>query len=236
MNISNYLREKTNSDTMSSMSLNYRQGGYLNSLIIPLVAVLVLFVGAAGFGLWAFMERQDYKNNSDQKAAAAAADQKEATQAEDAAKYAEESKNPLKTFVGPSAFGGVAIQYPKTWSGYIIQDEANNVPLNAFFHPDVVPSTGNYALRIAIVDQPYNKVLEGYKDAITKGTVAVSAYQLPKVPSITGSRVDGEIDKDKQGSLVMFPIRNVTLEVWTEATQYIDDFNTHVLPNLSFAP
>lgn len=236
MSISNHLREGRNLDTMSSMSLNYRQGGYLNSLIVPLIAVAVLFLGAAGFGLWAFMERQDYKNNSDQKSAAAAAAQKQTTQAEDAAKYAEESKNPLKTFVGPATFGAVTIQYPKTWSGYIIQDEANNTPLNAFFHPDVVPSFGNYALRVAIVDQSYDKVLASYKDAISKGTVAVSAYALPKVPTITGSRVDGEIAKEKQGSLVLFPIRNVTLQVWTEASQYMNDFNTHILPNLSFAP
>jgi len=218
------------------MNLNNRQGGYLSSLLIPLVVVGVLFVGAAGFGVWAFMERQDYKNNSDQKSAAAAAAQKTATQAEDAAKYAEEAKNPLQTFVGPAAFGAVTVQYPKTWSGYVIQDEANDVPLNSFFHPDVVPATGNYALRVAIVNQPYSEVLEGYKDAIAKGLVAVSAYKLPKVDSIVGSRVDGEIDKEKQGSLVMFPIRNVTLEVWVEAQQYVPDFNNIVLPNLSFSP
>lgn len=221
---------------MSSMNLNYRQGGYMGSMLLPLIVVIVLFLGAAGFGAWAFMERQDYKNNSDQKAAAAAAAQKEVTQAEDAAKYAEEAKNPLKTFVGPAAFGAVTVQYPKTWSGYIIQDEANDVPLNAYFHPDVVPSLGNYALRVAIVNQPYSESLDGYKDSIAKGIVAVSPYKLPKVDSVVGSRVDGEIAKDRQGSLVMFPIRNVTLQVWVEAQQYMTDFNDIVLPTITFSP
>lgn len=237
MNISNYLRDKTNSDTMSSMSLNYRQGGFLNSFLLPLIIVGVLFLGAAGFGVWAFMERQDYKNNSDQKSAAAAAAQKEATQVEDAAKYAEEAKNPLKPFVGSAAFGAVSVQYPKTWSAYIMQDDSNKgLPLNAFYHPDFVPSFGHYALRVSVIDQSYDKVLTSYKDAINKGTVAISAYQLPKVPSLTGSRVDGEIFKDTQGSMVVFPIRNVTLQVWTEATQYMNDFNNIILPNLSFVP
>lgn len=231
------LRPTQNLATMSSMNHN-RQGGYIDKLLIPLIVILLFFLSTAGFAVWAFMERQDYKNNSDQKAAAAAAEQKEATQAEEAAKYAEEAKNPLKTFVGPSDFGSVTFQYPKTWSGYIIR--GGNTPLNGFFHPDLVPNVesdaNSFALRVAVVEQSYNKILDGYNGDAKDGTVTVSPYASPKVEGAIGTRIDGEIVKGKRGSMVIFPVRNVTLEVWTEAEQYLNDFNNIILPNLTFAP
>lgn len=231
------LRQARNLDTMSSMS-HTSQGGYIDKLLLPLIVVVLLFFGAVGFGVWAFMGRQDYKNNSDQKAAAAAAAQKKATQTEEAAKYAEEAKNPLKNFVGPADFGSVTFQYPKTWSGYVIKSDSS--PLNAYFYPDVVPNVDNatnaYALRVAIIEKPYSEVLQGYQGDVEEGAVTVTPYASPKVEGVVGSRVDGQITKEERGSVVLFPIRNITLQVWTEADQYINDFNNIILPNLSFAP
>lgn len=231
------LRPAQNLATMSSMNHN-RQGGYIDKLLIPLVVILLLFLGTAGFGVWAYMERQDYKNNSDQKAAAAAAEQKKATQAEEAAKYAEEAKSPLKTFAGPSDFGSVTFEYPKTWSGYVVS--GGNTPLNGYFQPDIVPNVENeansFALRVAVVEQSYSKILSGYNGDAKEGSVTVSPYASPKVEGAIGTRIDGEIVKGKRGSMVIFPVRNVTLQVWTEADQYVSDFNNIILPNLTFAP
>src|SRR5688572_6627477 len=108
------LRRRENLATMSSMS-DRTQGGYVSGVLTTLVVVTILLVVSLGFGIWAFSVGQDYKNNSDQKAAAAAEEAKATTQAEDAAKYAEEAKNPVKSFVGPADFGGVTFEYPKTW-------------------------------------------------------------------------------------------------------------------------
>ena len=91
--------------------------GAINALLLPLIlAVLVLF-GAIGFGAWAFSSRQDYKNNVEAKIAAAVADAKVVEGKRKDAVFAEESKNPLKAYNGPSAYGSVTINYPKTWSG-----------------------------------------------------------------------------------------------------------------------
>lgn len=232
---------------MSSMGPNgytYSQtGGGGRKFLAPIIIVLlVLFVAAAGFGLWAYMERQDYKSNSDQKAAAAAEAAKVATQAEDAAKYAEEAKSPLKTYIGPSDFGSVTFQYPKTWSGYVVQatGSSGDTPLDGYFHPDVVSDieseTSVFALRTDIVNEPYATVLEAYTGSVGDAKVTVAPYKLAKVPSVVGSLVKGELEDGKQGTMVLFPLRNVTLKVWTETDQYINDFNTIILPNLSFSP
>ncbi len=225
---------------MSSMS-DRTQGGYVSTAVLSLIVVAVLLIIALGFGIWAFAERQDYKNNSDQKAAAAAEEAKVAAQAEDAAKYAEEAKNPLKLFVGPSDFGSVMFEYPKTWSGYVVQaTNSSGEPLDGYFHPNVVPDidvqTNAFALRVSIVTEPYSEVLDTYANLVDDGTVTVSPYKLAKVPSVVGSRVEGEIEPEKRGSLVLFPLRNVTLKVWTETDQYLGDFNTIILPSLSFSP
>jgi len=217
-------------------------GGYIppknHNLLVPLIASVVLFLLAIGFGAWAFMERQDYKDNSDQKAAAAAQETKAATQAEEAAKYAEEAKSPLKTFVGPSDFGSVTIQYPKTWSAYV--QEGSETPLNGYFHPNVVPDveqeTSVFALRVEIVEESYDQVLGEFTAASEQGEVTVAPYKLPKVSSVVGSRIDGQVAQDKRGSMVLFPLRNVTLKVWTETDQYLTDFNDIILPNLTFSP
>lgn len=230
---------------MSNMAQYYPPAGSgftpqrTHSLLLPLIVASVLLITAIGFGVWAFMERQDYKTNSDQKAAVAAQEAKAATEAVDAAKYAEEAKSPLKTYVGPSDFGSVTMQYPKTWSAYVIQEGSGN-PLDGYFHPDVVPDveeeTSVYALRIEIVEQAYDKVLAEYVGTVEQGQAVVSPYTLPKVEGVVGSRISGQVTPDKQGNMVLFPLRNVTLKVWTETNQYSADFNDIILPNLTFSP
>ena len=67
------------------------QRGALNGLLIPLILVVVLFLGAAGFGFWAFSSREDYKNNSDAKVAVAVTAAEKRTEATAAKTYAEAS-------------------------------------------------------------------------------------------------------------------------------------------------
>jgi hypothetical protein len=38
------------------------------------------------------------------------------------------------------------------------------------------------------------------------------------------------------GTMVLLPMRDKTLEIWTEAPAYLADFNTYILPNITFSP
>jgi hypothetical protein len=233
----NNLQPAPNFGTMSGM--RNKQAGFISSLLIALIVTVALFIAAAGFGAWAFGSRQDYKLNSDQKVATAVKSAKESTQAEDAATYAEQSKNPLKTHVGPDAFGSVAVQYPKTWSAYVIEN-GNVVPMNDYFHPDFVPDTSKatnaYALRVQIVQSSYSNVMTQYNSLVVAKKVTVTPYKLPKVPSVVGARVDGQITPQKQGTMIVLPLRNLTLQISTEAADFENDFNNIILPNLTFSP
>lgn len=225
---------------MSGMRPLSKQRGYINALVVPLVLFIVLFVAVAGFAAWAFSQRTYYKDNSDKEAAVAADKATKATLAAEAAKYAEEIKKPYETYVGPSAFGNVSITYPKTWSAYVIVNERGSTPITGYFHPKIVPNVGNsanaFALRVELVQNTYDSVLSQYKSYVQSQKATMQPYALPQVPSVVGARVEGQIASGHQGVIVILPLRNLTLKVWTESNDFKADFDTHVLPNLTFVP
>lgn len=234
------LRKLPSSFTMSSMKINNPEAGFVSGTVLALIVVSVVLAGALGFGGWAFMSRQDYKNNSDQKAEAAADVRQQETEDADALRYAEEAKNPLTTHKAPDQYGGVTIQYPKTWSGYVVEGQSSGMPVNNFFHPAVVPDVTErknaYALRVQVEDKTYDAVIKTFKNDIETNKLKATPYALPKVPDTVGTRFDGEVEKDKQGSLIVLPMRNMTLKVWTEAPGFLADFNNIILANLTFSP
>src|SRR5688572_14547527 len=78
----------------------------------------LLLIAAIIFGVWAFVGRQDYKNNVDQKIAAATEVAKAEQKVADQKIFDEEEKDPYKTFTGPAEFGSISISYPETWDVY----------------------------------------------------------------------------------------------------------------------
>ncbi|QQS19342.1 hypothetical protein IPL85_03570 [Candidatus Saccharibacteria bacterium] len=209
--------------------------------VVSLVAIVLLslgVVGGLGFGYWAYNGRQDYKKNVDAKIKTAVQANTKTVQAQDAKDYAEAAKNPLKTYAGPEAYGSVTIQYPKTWSGYIVTGTGQ--PLDGFFNPDVVPSVSDlksvFALRVQVVASPYSQSVTQYQSLQKQGKVTVKPYALPKVPGTVGVRVDGQITPTKQGSIVVLPMRDKTLKLWIESSQFAADFDGIILPNTTFSP
>lgn len=212
----------------------------MNVLLVPLILMAVFFFAAAGFGIWAFTSRADYKNNSDQKAAAAAQVAREEQESADAAKYAEEIKKPYDSYIGPAAFGNITVNYPKTWSAYVVENDRGSTPVAGWFNPKTVPSVteqdSNFALRVELVSSTYQAALDSFKPRIDKGVATIQPYTLPKVPSVVGSRIEGQITERKQGTMIVMPLRNMTLKIWTESNDFKGDLDTHILPNLSFVP
>jgi hypothetical protein len=224
---------------MSNMR-NDTERGYIDALLVPLIIVGVLLLGCLGFALWAFSGRQDYKNNSDQKVSKAVEAAVQSTQKTDAAKYAEDAKNPLKTYVGPSAFGSITVSYPRTWSAYIIEGDNSGTALNGYFHPDVVPNVldidSAMSLHIQVTADAYDQVLNQFGAYIQQKKAAAQPYAFPKVPSVIGTRIDGQIGQSKQGTAIVVPLRNLTMIVSSESKDYANDFNNIIVPNLLFSP
>jgi hypothetical protein len=216
------------------------QRGQINILLIPLILLCLLFIGAGVFAVWAYNSRQVYKDHSDQKVAVAVQAAQQQTQASDAVQFAQQAEQPLKSYSGPAADGSIVIKYPKTWSAYINESDNGGTPIDAYFEPDFVPSTTTitnaFALRVKIAQEAYDQVLQQFSSLATQGKVTVTPYSLVKVPTVVGVRVDGQIEQNKQGSMIILPIRGQTLEIFTESSQYAADFNNNILPNFTFSP
>lgn len=218
---------------------SFNQRGSVDSWLIAFIFTLLIFFAAAGFGLWAYMGRQDYKDNVDKKVAVAVDKAVATNTAKKEAEFLEREKQPLRTYNGPEAYGSLVISYPKTWSAYVDETGKGSSPLDASFNPKFVPgiNSGNgVALRAQVLDSKYTAIAKTFDSLVKTGKVKITPYNLPKAPSIVGLRIDGEVKTGKQGSMVLLPLRDKTIMVWTEASQFIPDFNTIILPNLNFVP
>ncbi len=211
-----------------------------NTVLLAAISLLVLlFIGALSFGIWAFGSRQDYKNNVDGKITAAVKVAEDRTATAKDNQFAEQEKQPLKSYKGPDTYGRVTIKYPKAWSGYVSQSGDSGNPLDGYFYPGVVPglqSNTPYALRIEVTTDSYAEELKQFSDDVTGGKARVTAYRAAKVSGTLGSRIDGALTSQIQGSMVIFPLRDKALKIWTESPQFVNDFNKNILPNLSFVP
>ena len=213
--------------------------------IITVTLLTLVILGVTIFAFWAFGERQDYKNNSDKKSAAAAEVAKKQTTEVDNKRFAEELKNPLKTYVGPESYGSVTVQYPKTWSAYIgNQGLSSSTVLDLYFHPDIVPTLGAQsdgsraaiALNVQVLNQSYNSVLTSLKPNVDNARITASPYALPKMPNQAGTIYRGTLSNGLTGTQVVLPLRDKTLILTTNTDQYLADFMTYILPNLTFVP
>lgn len=203
-------------------------------LLITSIVLGVLTVGLSTFAVWAYLNYQDQKNNVDAKIAAAVSDAKREQSEEDQRTFAEQEKLPTRQLVGPADLGQVKLSYPKTWSVYIDKDGSSGSSYEAYLHPLTVPPlSGNtpYALRISIVNTRYESVLASFNERIRNGNLRSSPVTLAEVD---GVRLDGAFSNTVRGSMVLFKIRDKTLQVYTQAEAYMGDFNDIVLKSLVF--
>jgi cytoskeletal protein RodZ len=207
------------------------QKGHFNVLIIPLVVVGLLLITTAVLSVMyygKFTEQRD-KNQPLINAAVTEATNTQKTKLE--TEFTAREKEPYKNYTTPSELGSVKLTFPKTWSSYVISKGSS---LDYYGHPNYVPSTGvNYALRMNILTSDFSNAIKSYDAAVQKGTLKATAV---RVSGVTGTRLDGFLKPDQQGSMVIFPLRDKVLKIWTESNDYKADFDNVVVKNLTFVP
>lgn len=208
--------------------------------LLPITIIVgVLFVFTLLFAFWAFAQMQDYKNNSDVKSAAAVKSAETAQETKLNAEFDEKEKSPYKTYQSPADFGSVKIVYPKLWGAYIDETAQSGTPVNGYFNPNFVPKNSGelpIALRVQIVSTSYEQSLRQYDGNVSTGQVKATPIQVEGVKGVTGMRFDGKITPSFSGAVVVFPLRDKTLKIWTENPSNVADLNNIVLKNLTFVP
>lgn len=212
--------------------------GSMNVLLIPVILLVIFLLGSLGFGLWAYTSRQDYKDNVDDKIATAVEVAKKQTATEKDNEFIEREKRPLKEYAGPDAYGSIKIKYPKTWSAYVVEGNGGE-PLDGYFHPNFVPdpkSNGSYALRVQVVNRTFDQSVRQFDGKVKSGATKAKPYKPANIDNIVGLRLDGQLENQQEGTMVMLQLRDKTIRIWTEGDQYKKDFFDNVLANLTFAP
>lgn len=222
------------------LTVSQPSGGKPIGLIIALFVSIVLLFGSIGFGFWAFAGRQDYKDNVDKKIAAGVEAASQKITAEKELEYLEREKNPYKQYVGPATFGSVRFDYPKTWSAFISENAVtNSKPIEGYLHPNIVPalqSGTDFALRLEVMGGVYENNIKTYESMAKQGKVKITPFKLDKVQGVLGARIEGEINKGQNDSMVILPLRDKTIKVWTESQSFLNDFDKIVLPSFSYEP
>lgn len=220
--------------------MKHNQYGGISGLAISFILTVIVLVAALVFGVWAYQGRQDYKNNVDAKIATAVEIAKNQQAKELNIQFAHEEELPLTTYSGPQAYGSIVLNYPKTWSGYVDSSGQGDALVDGYFDPGVVPSISDqssiFALRLQVLNESYPQILQQISSQSQQGQATITAYALPKLPKVVGVMVNGLLSNQQQGTMVVLPLRANTLELWTEGTQYLNDFNKNILPNFSFSP
>lgn len=199
--------------------------GMKNPWLIVAVSFIVATVAVTGVMVWALVNYFDQKNNVDAKIESEVSAAVKAQADEDAAVFEAEEKKPNRLFAGPEDYGQVSFEYPKTWSVYVDKDASNGGSYQAYLNPvEVLPVSASqqYALRVTIEAQDYDKVISSYQSQVKKGDLASSAV---KINGQDGTRLDGTFSKDIKGYAVIFKIRDKTLTIRSDAETFKGDFD-----------
>ena len=221
------------------MSKRNQNGGV--GVILVIVLLVVMLGGLGAFTAQIYSNEQKYKNHADALITVAVANAKQKQQAVDSAQYAEEAKSPLRAYDGPQAYGSLVVNYPKTWSAFVDDSGTGTALVDGYFASGTVPSTNAtgsvFALRVRVLQQTYSSVVNNFQGQEQAGQItSLTAYALPKVPSVVGVEITGNLGNNHTGTMVVLPLRSYTLEISTDGSQYLGDLNNYILPNFSFSP
>ena len=147
---------------------------------------------------------------------------------------AEEAKKDTRQFTGPTDYGQLSFDYPKSWSVYIASDASKGGDFVAYLNPievEPVSESTVYALRVMIVNKDFESVVSEYQRYLEKGEMRV---ETTTVGGTTANRYVGKIpNTELNGIIVIFKIRDKTAVLRTDSTSLEKDFQT-ILDTVKF--
>lgn len=201
------------------------------TLIETIILIVVCLIAAAAivFAVIFFMQYNELKANYDSDKGLAVAQAVKEQEDADNASFAEREKLPYYSFTGPSDYGSISFQYPKTWSVYVESDGTNNSDYKAYFRPSQVDPIKNkdsrYALRFSILNRQYTSVQTTYESKVKSGKLTSSMFNADE-NRISGIKYEGEIDSNINGVVVLIKVNDKTAIFQMDADVYRTDFET----------
>lgn len=201
--------------------------GLIETLV--LIGVCLIAAAAIVFAVIFFVQYNELKTNFDEKKNIAVADAIKQTQDDDAAAFKEQEKTPFYSFTGPSDYGSISFEYPKTWSVYVDSDGTKNSDFKAYFRPSQVDPVNDrnsrYALRFQIVNRQISSIQTTYENKVKNGKMTSRVFNADN-NSLTGTWYEGEIETNLEGIIVLVKVNDKTAIFQMDAEPYRADFET----------
>ncbi|MGE5312649.1 MAG: hypothetical protein ACM3MA_01390 [Acidobacteriota bacterium] len=218
------------------MSSIKEEQGMANPLLVVSILLGVLALALGGAFVWAYTNYIDQKDNVDSKIEAAVTVAVENQKQADEKDYLEREKQPYSKLAAPDELGAVSFSFPKTWSVYVPSDGLKGTDFRAYLHPNYVPeesTTTPFAARVEISGIQYEQYLKRWDSFVKKGDLTSNSIT---VNNLTGVRLDGKFSTSRSGSMVVFKVRDKTLIIASDSTEFKGDFDDVILKSLDFNP
>lgn len=196
------------------------------SLVETIVLVLVSIVAVVFIGLfaWKYVEWDSVKTDVDGQIDAAVAMAKAELRAEMEEEFTEREKYPYKTFTGPTDYGSLSFEFPKTWNVYIAKDASNGGDFEAYFNPGEVQTVSTStinALRVTIKDQAFDTAVRSYDNYVNNNRLTLTTRL---VGGTIANVYTGELMNRLYGAMAAFKLRDKTVMLQTDANIFSDEF------------
>lgn len=198
--------------------------------VVMAVVFLIIATTFVGLFVWSRMEYAELEENVNLKIDQAVSEAK----TEQALADAEEAKKDTRIFTGPTDYGQLSFDYPKSWSVYIASDASKGGDFVAYLNPieiEPVSDSTVYALRVTIRDKDFEAVVAEFQRSLDRGELSM---ETTMVGGTTANRYTGKIPgTDLNGVVVIFKIRDKTAVLRTDSALLVGDFDT-ILSTVKF--
>ncbi|NCU40312.1 hypothetical protein EOL73_00950 [Candidatus Saccharibacteria bacterium] len=213
-----------------------QEQGIANPLMVMCILLSILSLVLGGAFIWAYSNYVDHRDNVQEKVEAAVTkavnDQIEA----DKKDFLEKEKQPYSKLIGPEDLGSVSFSYPKTWSVYIAEDGLRGENYEAYLHPGSVPAVSAstpFATRLVISGDVYESFLRRYDGLVKKGDLRSNPITIN---NLTGVKLDGKFSNYRSGTMIVLKVRDKTVVVASDSTEFTKDFEEVVAKSIDFNP
>ena len=198
--------------------------------LIKTIAIVILSLVAAtfiGLFIWMSINYSEARADVDGQIAVAVNAAVDENTMELEAEFLEREKEPYRDFAGPADYGELSFKYPKTWSVYVAKDASRGGDFEAYFNPIEVNEVSNNtinALRLKIVDEPFDNVAQTYQRFVEREENKLSVQSVT-VAGVAANRYTGTIpNTELSGIIVIFKIRDKTAVFQTDSMNFENDF------------
>lgn len=206
-----------------------KNGSLLETII--LVVVCLIAAGAIVVAVIFFMRYHELQTSYESDLALEVAEVEKTKQEEINAAVKDYADKQTTEFTGPSDYGSISFQYPKSWNVYVDNDGSKNSDYKSYFSPNVVSpindSDSRYALRFFIYNRSYEDVSRTYNEKTKNGELSSSVFSADG-GNITGMRYEGMVDNDINGVIILIKVNDKTVELRTDSASYRANFDALV--------